>query len=317
MNPGADTAREPSAEANGSAGDGRAHRLKTMAAVASVGVALLLIAAKAVAYFATGSVSLLSTLVDSLLDLAASLINLIAIRHAVTPADREHRFGHGKAEPLAGLGQSAFVAGSAVFLLIEAGNRLLAPSPVNNEAVGIVVMLVSIAVTLALVLFQRWVIRRTKSVAIGADALHYKSDLLVNTGVIVSLLVTTRLGWPLADPLFAIAVALYILVSAWGIFSSSFNLLMDRELPEADRKRIRAIAKSHPSVIDIHDLRTRSSGTQQFIQFHLEVDGNLTLIVAHAIADSVMRAVELEYPDAEVLIHEDPHGVPERRPEFE
>jgi ferrous-iron efflux pump FieF len=300
-----------------SVGGSRAHRLKSLAAVASVCVAIFLISGKAVAYFATGSVSLLSTLVDSMLDLAASLINLIAIRHAVTPADREHRFGHGKAEPLAGLAQSAFVAGSAVFLLIEAGKRLLHPVPVSNEAIGIVVMLISIVTTLALVLFQRWVIRRTNSVAIGADSLHYKSDLLVNAGVIVSLLITTRFGWPFADPLFAIAVALYILVNAWAIFNKSFNLLMDRELPEEDRERIRTIAKANPSVIDIHDLRTRSSGTQQFIQFHLEVDGNLTLIDAHTIADSVMRAVEQAYPDAEVLIHEDPFGVPERRPAFE
>lgn len=304
-------------ERGADAGGRRTKRLKTIAAVAAVCVAAMLIAGKAVAYFATGSVSLLSTLVDSLLDLMASLINLIAIRHAITPADREHRFGHGKAEPLAGLGQSAFIAGSAVFLLIEAGKRLMQPAAVEREMIGIAVMVLSMAATLGLVLFQRWVIRQTNSVAIGADSLHYKGDLLVNAGVIASLLITKHFGWPLVDPAFAAAVAVYILISAWSIFHSSFNLLMDRELPEEDRKRIRQIAKSNPSVIDIHDLRTRSSGTQQFIQFHLEVDGNLTLIDAHTIADSVMRAVEQAFPDAEVLIHEDPHGVPERRPVFE
>ena len=296
---------------------GRVHRLKKLAAGASVAVALLLIAAKAVAYLATGSVSLLSTLVDSLLDFAASLINLIAIRHAVLPADREHRFGHGKAEPLAGLGQAAFVAGSAIFVLVEAVARLVNPSPIGNEAVGIAVMVLSIVVTLALVLLQRWVIRETSSVAISADALHYKSDLLVNMGVIAALLATTKLGWWLADPLLAVAVALYILWSAWGIFHGSLNLLMDRELPEEDRDRIRAIARGHPSVIAIHDLRTRSSGTQAFIQFHLEMDGNLTLIDAHTIADTVMRQIERRFPNAEVLIHEDPYGVPEPRAKFE
>lgn len=297
--------------------EGRVHRLKTTAAIASVAVAVLLIAAKAAAYLATGSVSLLSTLVDSLLDLAASLINLFAIRQAGVPADREHRFGHGKAEPLAGLGQAAFVAGSAVFVLVQAGERLVHPAPVSNEAVGIAVMALSIAVTLGLVLYQRWVIRHTGSVAIGADALHYKSDLLVNLGVIIALVLTARFGWHLADPLFAIAVSVYILWSAWGILNGSFKLLMDHELPESDRERIRTIARANPSVISIHDLRTRSSGTQTFIQFHLELDGNLTLIDAHSIADAVMRDVERAFPNAEVLIHEDPFGVPEPRPAFE
>jgi ferrous-iron efflux pump FieF len=167
------------------------------------------------------------------------------------------------------------------------------------------------------VLYQRWVIRQTGSVAVGADALHYKSDLLVNIGVILAVIASGKLGWHIADPLFAALVAVYILWSAWGIFHGSFNLLMDRELPEPDRERIRRIALAHPSVIAIHDLRTRSSGTQMFIQFHLEMDGNLTLIDAHTIADSVMREVEREFPNAEVLIHEDPYGVAERRPAFE
>ena len=295
----------------------RTQRLKMWAARASVGVAIGLIAAKAGAYVATNSVSLLSTLVDSLLDFAASLINLVAIRHAGTPADREHRFGHGKAEPLAGLGQAAFVAGSAIFVLVQAVDRLMRPVPVANEMIGIAVMILSIVVTFGLVVYQRWVIRETASVAVGADALHYTSDLMVNLGVILAIIVSSRLGWHLADPLFAGLVALYILWSAWGIFHGSFNLLMDHELAEDDRERIRTIALAHPSVISIHDLRTRSSGTQTFIQFHLEMDGNLTLIDAHLIADSVMKQIEREFPDAEVLIHEDPYGVAERRPAFE
>lgn len=293
------------------------YRLKKAAAIAAVSVAASLICAKAFAYFATGSVSLLSTLVDSLLDLAASMVNLIAIRHAAQPADKEHRFGHGKAEPLAGLGQSAFIAGSAIFLLVQAGERLVQRQPISNETIGIGVMLLSIILTLGLVLFQRWVVRRTNSLAIGADALHYRSDLLVNFGVIGALLLSTEFGWRLADPLFAIGVAIYILYSARQIFSASFNLLMDRELPEEDRARIKTIAVAHPSVISIHDLRTRYSGTQAFIQFHLELDGNLTLIDAHTIADAVMRDVQRAFPNAEVLIHEDPHGIPEARANFE
>ncbi|MFO1145462.1 MAG: cation diffusion facilitator family transporter [Rhodospirillales bacterium] len=178
-------------------------------------------------------------------------------------------------------------------------------------------MVLSIVVTLGLVLFQRRVIRATGSVAIGADALHYKSDLLVNLAVIAALVASGTLGWALADPLLAGAVALYILWSAWEIFANSVNLLMDRELPEEDRERIRTIAMAHPAVISLHDLRTRSSGTQMFIQFHLELDPNLALIDAHAIAEAVMHEVEGAFANAEVLIHEDPFGVKERRATFE
>lgn len=295
----------------------RANRLKRSAALASVTVASMLIAAKAVAWIATDSVSMLSTMIDSLLDLAASLLNLLAIRQAAVPADREHRFGHGKAEPLAGLGQAAFIGGSAVFLLFESGQRLMTPVPVENGAAGLIVMAFSIAMTLALVLYQKWVIRRTGSVAIGADSIHYTSDLLVNLGVIVALVLATQFGWTRADPLIALVVSFYILVSAWEVFHGSFNLLMDRELPEADRKRIEEIVRSHPGVRNMHDLRTRSSGTQTFIQLHLELDSELSLADAHIIADEVMDSIEEAYPSAEVLIHEDPYGQNERRQDFQ
>lgn len=290
-----------------------ADRLKRWAAIASVSVAGVLISAKAGAWLATGSVSLLSTLIDSLLDLAASLINLLAIHHASQPPDQEHRFGHGKAEPLAGLGQAAFIGGSAAFLLFEAGARLVRPRPIDNEDIGLAVMALSIVLTLVLVLYQRWVIRRTQSLAISADSLHYKTDLLVNLGVVAALVLSSRFDLPLADPVIAIAIAVYILWSAWTIFTDSLHMLMDRELSAEARQRIRDIALAHPAVISIHDLRTRSSGSQSFIQFHLELDGNSTLRAAHAVADEVMERVEREFPNAEVLIHEDPHGINERR----
>jgi ferrous-iron efflux pump FieF len=295
----------------------RADRLKRLAAIAAVGVALVLIAGKATAWVATGSVALLSTLVDSLLDLAASTLNLIAIRQAAVPADPEHRFGHGKAEPLAGLGQAAFVGGSAAFLLFQAGERLIHPEPVENTAAGLIVMAGSIVLTLALVMFQRWVVRRTQSVAIGADRLHYTSDLLVNAGVIVALLATAKFGWLWVDPAVAIAIGLYILVSAGRILGASLDLLMDRELPEADRQRIRDIVGAHPGVRSMHDLRTRSSGTRTFIQLHVELDPDLTLRAAHAIADDVMQRIEAAFPEADVLIHEDPFGIAERRPDVD
>ena len=186
-----------------------AARLMKLATTASVAVALVLVGVKAFAWVTTDSVALLSSLVDSALDVAASVLNLLAVRHALTPADREHRFGHGKAEALAGLGQAAFIAGSALFLIVEASRRLLAPQPVEDGLVGFVVMGVSIAATLGLVIFQRRVIRLTNSVAISADSLHFTSDLLVNVGVIVALVLSTRLGLALADPLIALAIAAY------------------------------------------------------------------------------------------------------------
>ena len=294
----------------------RINRLKRFAAIASVSVAAILIAAKAGAWLATGAVSLLSTLMDSLLDLAASVVNLIAVHHAAQPADREHRFGHGKAEPLAGLAQAAFIAGSAAFLLFQAGERLIHPAVITNSNVGVGVMLVSIVLTFGLVLFQRSVVRRTSSVAIRSDSLHYQTDLLINLGVIVALFLSGRFGWPAADPLIAIGIAGYIIFSVVEILKHSLAMLMDRELPDAERERIRAIARAHPGVVAVHDLRTRSSGTQAFIQFHLEMEGAITLLAAHAIAEAVMADVQAAFPHAEVLIHEDPAGIDEPRAVF-
>jgi ferrous-iron efflux pump FieF len=288
-------------------------RLIRLAAHASVAVASLLILTKLAAWLITDSVSLLSTLIDSLLDVGASLVNLIAIRHALTPADEEHRFGHGKAEALAGLGQAAFVAGSAAFLLVQAGERLLRPRMLANPDIGIAVMVFSIAVTIALVVFQKYVARRTASVAISADSLHYETDVLANIGVIVSLILVSRLGWPAADPLVAIAIVAYILWGAWEIGARSLHILMDRELPDADRANIRAIARSHPAVRGVHDLKTRSSGSHVFIQLHLEFDGGMKLTDVHVVSEDVMKRIMAAYPNAEVIVHEDPEGVVEQR----
>lgn len=291
-------------------------RLMKLATVAAVATAVTLIIVKFAAWLLTDSVAILSTLVDSLLDVFASAINLVAVRHALQPADREHRFGHGKAEALAGLGQSAFIAGSAVFLLLAAGQRLFAPMPVKNGAVGLGVMAFSILATLALVQLQRYVIRRTGSVAIQADSLHYVGDVLVNGAVVVSILLATTLGWVYADPLFAAAIAVYILRNSWQIAMASLDILMDRELPDEDRARIREIVHAHGDVLDLHDLRTRRSGQQIFIQMHLEMDPALTLMRAHEIADQVEAQVCAAFPDAEVLIHQDPAGLEEERASF-
>ena len=293
-----------------------AGRLMRLATYASIGLAAALIAVKLVAYLLTDSVSLLSTLIDSLLDAAASLINLVAVRTALVPADSEHRFGHGKAEPLAAMGQSAFIAGSAMFLLVEAGNRLVNPSPIQNSGLGLAVMGASIVATVFLVAFQRHVIRRTNSVAIKADSLHYLSDLFVNSAVILSLLLWRQFGWTFVDPLFAAGIGCYILWTAWQIAHNAFDLLMDRELPDAARRRIRDIALAHPEVRELHDLRTRSSGSATFIQFHLELEGDMPLMRAHAVSDQVEDAILVAFPGAEVIIHQDPAGLPEHRPRF-
>lgn len=291
--------------------------LMRWASVASVVVAGILVLAKLVAWLMTDSLAVMSSLIDSALDMGASLVNYFAVRHALTPADREHRFGHGKAEAVAGLAQSAFIAGTAVFLLIEAGRRFLVPTPVSSGEIGIAVMVFSISLTLVLVLFQMYVVRRTKSVAISADSLHYKGDLLANLAVIGALILTMYFGWNFADPLFAVAVAIYIMFGSWKIAKVSLDQIMDRELPDEERKKIIAIALSNDAVMDVHDLRTRSSGMQTFIQLHLELDGELTLLTAHEVADQVELDIQRQYPEAEVIIHQDPAGIEEWHPNFE
>ena len=284
-------------------------RLMRNATYASVAVACVLILIKLAAYMMTDSVALLATLIDSLLDVVASFINLLAVRHALTPADREHRFGHGKAEPLAGLGQSAFISGSALFLFAEAAGRLVNPHAVEKGGIGIVVMLISIVLTIVLVQYQRFVVRRTGSMAIGADSLHYVSDVLVNFSVILALVLSAFLGWTLADPLFGLGVGGYVLYSAWQIARQALDHLMDREFPDADRARIQQIVRAHPEVRDLHDLRTRSSGHTGFVQLHLEMDGNMSLYRAHRISDEVALEIRKAFPNADVIIHEDPAGL--------
>lgn len=284
-----------------------AARLLRLATVASVTTAGVLIVVKLVAFLFTDSISILSTLIDSLLDAAASVVNLIAVRHALVPADPEHRFGHGKAEPLAAVGQAIFITGSAVFLLIEAGQRFFSPRPLANSEIGIGVMVFSIVATLALVTLQRYVIRRTGSLAISADQLHYTGDILVNGAVIVALVLAAELGWRFIDPTFGIAIALYILYNAWQIAAGALDMLMDRELPDEERTRIRQLILAHDGVLGLHDLRTRASGPQIFVQCHIELDPGLSLLTAHDIADDVENEVRAAFPGAEVIIHQDPY----------
>lgn len=278
------------------------------ATYASVSVAVFLITVKLIAWGRSDSVSLLATLVDSVLDAFASIINLIAVRHALTPADKEHRFGHGKAEALAGLSQSLFIAGSSLFLLLEAAQAFVNPAEIKHAFSGIAVMAISIVATLGLVSFQHYVIKKTRSVAIRADALHYKSDILVNCAVILALWLST-MGLNIFDPIIGGLIACYILYSVWSIVSISLDQLMDRELSDEVRTKIKQLVLAHPQSSGIHDLRTRHSGTMTFIQFHLEIEDNLTLVQAHNVSDEIELELLKIYPDSEIIIHIDPKSV--------
>lgn len=286
------------------------------ASVASVTVALILVAIKSWAWFATGSVALLGSLADSALDLLASTMTFFAVRFALEPADREHRFGHGKLEAIAGLVQSVIITASAAYVAFEAIKRLLSPEQVEAAIAGIVVMLVSLVLTVALVVFQRFVVKQTNSLAIGADALHYKADVLTNVAVLAAIAASSGLGWYLADPILGLIVAIVILISVRAIVVQAMDILLDRELPGDLRADIVEIAKRHTDVLGVHDLRTRSSGAHRFIQFHLELPPQLSLARAHEISDDVEAALLARFPNAEIIIHADPYGLDEPQDAF-
>ncbi|HEX4027539.1 MAG TPA: cation diffusion facilitator family transporter [Rhizomicrobium sp.] len=286
------------------------------AAVASVAMSLFLVGIKTFAYFASHSVAMLASLADSALDLFTASLNLLAIRQALTPADAEHRFGHGKAEPLAGLAQGAFITASALFLVIQAVNRILSPEPIDHSVEALIVMCVAIACAILLILYERQVVARTGSLAIDADQTHYIGDLATNVGVVMALVLSAYLGWTLADPVIAIAVAGIMAWTAFGVGKNSFNQLMDRELPDEERARIRRIAESHEAVRDVHDLKTRAAGLSTFIQLHLALDPDMPLKEAHKVSDAVEQAILNAYPGADVIIHQDPAGIEAVPPQF-
>ncbi|MDM8348097.1 cation diffusion facilitator family transporter [Pseudomonas sp. sp1636] len=278
------------------------------ATFAALAVALTLALAKAIAWWLSGSVSLLAGLTDSLLDGAASLLNLIAVHYALRPADEDHRYGHGKAEALAGLGQALFIAISALLVGAHGVERLLNPQPLGAATLGVAVMLLSLALTGALLLFQGHVVRQTGSTAIRADSLHYRSDLLLNASILLALLLAS-FGWPQLDALFGIGIAFFILWSALSIAREAAAVLMDKELAPELSARMHQLACSVPGVLGAHDLRTRMSGTRWFVQLHVELPGELSLLQAHALCDQVEATIRSEFPRAEVLVHADPLSV--------
>lgn len=282
------------------------HTLIRQATLASVIAAALIIGGKAVAWWLTGSVSLLASLADSILDIAASVINFLAVRYAMQPPDKEHRFGHGKAENLAAFAQASFITLSGLFVAIEAIKRFFITEPTSSSTIGIAVMVFSTLITLMLVFFQRYVIIHTKSTVIQADRLHYTSDIFMNILVIFSLISTQFFNILWIDPVFALAIAGYIIHGAWDIGVNAFHDLMDREFNDDERQRIKDIILQHNSVKGYHRLKTRSSGGKAFIQFDLELDGTISLREAHTISDAIEMLVIKEFPEAEVIIHQDP-----------
>lgn len=282
--------------------------LTTRAALASVAIALFLLGLKGYAALATGSVAMLGSLADTALDVIASLVTLFGVRIAAMPADRDHRFGHGKAEALAALAQVVIISISAVAIGWRAVERLLHGAPTANAEYGIGVSVVAILATLALVAYQGSVVRRTGSIAIRTDAVHYQSDLLLNLAVIVALVLDQYGRLPGADPVLGLAIALWLIWGAWRASSHALDQLMDREWPEEKRQRFLAIASSRPEAKGIHDVRTRSSGTHDFAQFHIWVDPKMTVEAAHHVVEAIEGDLQREFPGCEVLIHLDPEG---------
>jgi len=281
------------------------------AAYASVTMALVLIISKLAAWWLSSSVSMLGSLLDSTLDLAASLVTFVAVRAATQPADENHRFGHGKAEALASLFQSAILVGSAAFLILQAIERFSEPRAVQAPDLGIGVSLMAIAATFALVAYQRAVVKRTGSLAIEADSLHYAGDIYLNISVIIAFIANAYFDLLWVDPALALVIAGILAWNAFSISKRSIDMLMDKEWSEDERQKILGLILANPHVAGVHELRTRSAGTDDFIQFHLSVDPNMTVAEAHTIADEVEAVLGEQYPRAEILIHIDPLGLVE------
>lgn len=281
------------------------------AALGSVLVVIVLLFIKTVAYMATGSASVLASLIDSLTDAAVSLMNFAAIRLSLKPADDDHRFGHGKIEGIAALMQAAFIGGSAVFLALEAISRLTRPVIVTDQVMAITVIGIATILSIILVMFQNYSLRHAPSLAIESDRAHYASDIVMNGAVIMALVLQAKgaPGW--VDPVFALFVALWMCRTVYIVGCKGTDMLMDRELPEDIRNQIEGIIRNHPDVLDFHDLRTRATGMQLDISLDIEVASDMTLREAHDIAKAVEGKLLSVFPNAEIMIHVDPAGDPE------
>jgi ferrous-iron efflux pump FieF len=286
--------------------------LTSRAALASISMALFLFALKTWASWGTGSVAMLGSLADTGLDFIASVVTFMGVRWAAMPADDDHRFGHGKAEALASLVQVILITVSAMGIAWRAADRLHSGAPTQGLELGVGVSIVAMATTFALLGYQRYVIRRTGSVAILTDHVHYQTDVLLNLSVIAALLLDQMFGWRLADPLFGFAIAAWLMYGAWSAASHSVNQLMDREWPEEEREGFLTAAAEYPELAGLHDLRTRTSGAHRFVQFHVWVPGDWTVAEAHRRMDAVEEKLQHRFPGTEIIIHLDPEGHTDR-----
>ena len=296
---------------HGHAGGERA-QLTSRAALASITMALFLVAIKTYASWDTGSVAMLGSLADTTLDFIASLVTFFGVRWAAMPADEEHRYGHGKAEALAALDQVILIAFSALGIAWRAFDRLRSGQPTEGLELGVTVSVIAMAATVALLAYQRYVISKTGSVAIQTDHVHYQSDLLLNLSVIAALTFDQMFGWRLADPLFGFAIAGWLLYGAWSAASHSVDQLMDREWPDEEREAFLAAAAEYPELKGLHDLRTRTSGAHRFVQFHVWVPADWTVREAHEKMDAVEEKLQHRFPGCEIIIHLDPEGHTDR-----
>lgn len=286
--------------------------LTARAALASIAMAIFLIILKAWAALQTSSMAMLGSLADSTLDLLASIVVLMGVRIAAQPADTDHRFGHGKAEALAALVQLIIITISALFIGYRSVERLMAGAQTRDAELGIGVSLVAILFTIALITYQRYVVRRTGSVAISTDRLHYASDLMLNASVIVALVLDQYGGLAGADAVFGLLIALWLLWGAWRSSSHALDQLMDREWPEDLRAKFLAACSEYPELAGLHDLRTRTSGTHHFAQFHVWVPSDWTVAQAHERMDRIEEELQRRFPATEILMHLDPEGHTDR-----
>ncbi len=289
------------------------NKLVIRATIASMVTAAVIIISKMIAWVTTDSASVLASLIDSLLDIISSFINFLAARYAMQPPDHEHRFGHGKAEDLAVLVQSSFFIISGMFVTGIAIKKIIIPQQIDNSEFGISLVMFSLIISMLLMLYQTYVIKRTSSTIVKADRLHYFTDFFTNGAVIVSLLFSILYESKIIDPIFAIIIAIYMLYEASKLFKGAFHNLMDHEFTESDKESLKQIIMSHKDVKGFHDLKTRHSGSKPIIQFHLEIDGKVSLYQAHAITDDIEHLIKTKFKDAEIIIHQDPEDIDEER----
>jgi ferrous-iron efflux pump FieF len=289
-------------------------RLRRLASNTSFIMALSLVGIKVVAWSLTGSMALLAAAVDGILDVCTSVVTLVGVRYAERPEDDNHRFGHGKGETLAAFLQALLLAGAGCTLVYQAVSQFLHPKALSALEAGVLMTTGSLIAVGCLVALQTWVIRRTQSTAIIADRKHYVADIIVNIGVLVSLGTTWLSGWDRVDPIIGLALSVYMIWCAWAMVREALQALLDEELPAAERTKIKAAVRACAGVVDLHDLRTRNASDRKFIEFHLEVDGAITVTAGHDICEAAAASVRALYDrSAEVLVHAEPAGIDDDR----